>query len=367
MSDGFDLRGFQPAIISLGSHPGIIQSMLDYAYCIEQERPNMLAIISAGRKQERYFWGHEEIVVPVYAKLSDVPDEVRSQATALLNVQSARRVRDSMKEALEMLPNLKVANIFAEQVPEAHALEIAAMVQSRGVLVAGPSSVGILVPGKMKLGAIGGIKYPQLVAAGIFAPGHTAVVSTSGGMVNELIHTVTKAGHGVSFGIALGGDRYPVTSPAQAFLLAEADSATEQIVYFGELGGEDEYEIADLISDGKVNKPVIAYIAGTVAELFAVPPQFGHAKAMASQEKETAKAKKEALRTVGVNVLDVFADLATELSAQSPQAMETNDHQPIKQRRKSMIMSHISGYSLNLLSFYCQLLRKNKFNTIRHV
>lgn len=338
-----DLRDLKPAIICLGSHPGIIQSMLDYNYCIGHDGPNVIAIVGSGRKQERYFWGQGEIVIKVYPKLGAIPQELREQAAGVLNVQSARRVLASMEEAFSLLPNLRVANVFAEQVPEAHAIKVARQAAKNGVLVAGPASVGVLVPGIIKLGAIGGTQYPQLVAAGIFAPGDTAVISTSGGMVNELIHVVTHSGLGVSFAMALGGDRNPVTRPAEAFLLAEADQQTKQIVYFGELGGEDEYEIAGLMSSGKVTKPVVAYIAGTVAELFAEPPQFGHAKAMASHHKETAKAKKEVLRGAGARVIDVFADLSSELSMDNAVDHQAQRYRPIKQRRKSLIISRISG------------------------
>jgi ATP citrate (pro-S)-lyase len=338
-----DLRGLKPAIICLGSHQGIIQSMLDYDYCVGQEAPHIIAIVGSGRKQERYFWGHDEIIVKVYDKLSAIPEADRQQAVGVLNVQSARRVLTGMREAFGLLPNLRVANIFAEQVPEAHALKIAGMAAEAGVLVAGPASVGLLVPGVIKLGAIGGTQYPQLVAARIFTAGDTAVISTSGGMVNELIHTVTGNGLGVSFAIALGGDRYPITTPADAFLLAEADQQTKQIVYFGELGGEDEYVIAHLISNGKVTKPVIAYIAGTVAELFAEPPQFGHAKAMASNHNETAKAKKAVLREAGARIIDVFANLSSELLTSNEVQHMPQEHRPIQQRRKSLAISRISG------------------------
>jgi len=344
MSKELDLQNLEPVIISLGSHPGIIQSMLDYNYCLGHSAPNLVAIVSAGRKQERFFWGHDEIMVPVYAKLAKVPEQLRQQATGLLNVQSARRVLASMTETFELLPNLQVANIFAEQVPEVHALQVAALAEQHDVLVAGPASVGLLVPGVMKLGAIGGTQYPQLVAANIFSGGDTAVISTSGGMVNELIHTVTGAGLGVSFALALGGDRNPITTPAQAFLLAESDQRTRQIVYFGELGGDDEYILADLMKSGKVTKPVIAYIAGTVAGLFDQPPQFGHAKAMAANQSESAQAKKEALRTAGAKVMDVFGELATDLSAQAETGShQAKPHRPIKQRSKAMIVSRISG------------------------
>ncbi len=343
MSSLAELRGLKPGVIALGNHQGIIQSMLDYAYCIGQTEPNIIAIVGGGRKQERFFWGQAEIMVPVYASLAAVPAEKRKLAAGLLNVQSARRVLSGMREAFELLPELRVANIFAEQVPEAHALAVAEMAAKANVLVAGPASVGVLLPGLMKLGAIGGTQYPQLVSAGIFVAGNTAVISTSGGMVNELIHIVTSSGRGVSFAIALGGDRNPITTPAEAFLLAETDQATEQIVYFGELGGEDEYAIAELIKKGQVTKPVIAYVAGTVAELFAEPPQFGHAKAMAAHSNETARAKKDALRDAGVMVIDVFADLSAQLSGGNTMEQESQPHKSIEQRRKSLIVSRISG------------------------
>jgi ATP citrate (pro-S)-lyase len=337
------LNGLEPAIVCLGTHPGIIQSMLDYSYCVSKKEPDVIAIIAGSRKQERYFWGAKEIIIPVYASLSDLPAVQKKQATCLLNVRSARRVLTGMKEAFKELPNLKAATIFAEEVPEEHSLEIATEAAEKGVLVTGPASVGLLIPGILKLGAIGGTQYSQLVAARIFNPGDNAVISTSGGMVNELIHTVTGTGHGVSFAIALGGDRYPVTTPGEAFLLAEADTKTKRIIYFGELGGEDEYVIADLIKNKKVTKPVIAYIAGTVAELFAEPPQFGHAKAMAATQSETAKAKKEALRKVGVEVVDVFADLSAKVAGSRKLPPQTEVHRPIGPRRKHIIVSRLSG------------------------
>ncbi|MFI5271232.1 MAG: citrate/2-methylcitrate synthase [Candidatus Saccharimonadales bacterium] len=339
----FNLREFNAKIVSLGSHPGIIQSMLDYAYCIGIERPNIVGIIGSGRKLERYFWGEKEITIKVYKSLVSLPSDIKEEINCVLNVQSARRVLSSISEAMEELPNLKIATIFAEQVPELHSIKIAELAKEKNIIIAGPASVGVLIPGVMKLGAIGGTRYPQLVKAGIFSPGNTAVVSTSGGMVNELIHTVTGNNRGVSFAIALGGDRYPITTPADAFLMAENDPDTKQIVYFGELGGDDEYVLADLIKQGKVTKRVIAYIAGTVAELFKEPPQFGHAKAMAQNHEETATAKKDALKGVGATVIDVFEDLGPEIVKNSEGNHMDNDHKPINDRHKSLILSHISG------------------------
>jgi ATP citrate (pro-S)-lyase len=338
-----EIRMTDIRVVVLGSHPGIIQSMLDYDFLIGKQQPSIIAIIASGRKQERYFWGETEVILPVIADLKQLDPEFRKACTAVLNVQSARRVLVSSKQAIDLLPNIKMLTIFAEQTPEAHSLELYEYANSKDILIAGPSSVGILLPGYVKLGAIGGTQHRQLSEAGILDAGDTAVISTSGGIVNELIHTVTGAGFWVSFAMAVGGDRYPVTTPAQAMLLAEADKQTERIVYFGELGGSDEYEIAELIDQGRITKEIIAYVAGTVAELFETPPQFGHAKAMAQNQDESATAKKERLLQSGVHVCDTFGDVAVKLEERHTQQRRTHTVKTIGEREQSMIVSHISG------------------------
>lgn len=339
-----ELRQLSAKILALGSHPGIIQSILDYDYMIGREWPSVRGIVTGGgRKTERYFWGENEIILPVYSNLDALTLVQRQEINAILHVQSGRRVLESMTEALDKLPQTKLAVVFAEQTPEAHALALGKLAREKDVLITGPASVGIVVPGVFKLGAIGGTQHPQLVSAKIFEAGDTAVVSTSGGMVNELIHTVTGSGLRVSFGLALGGDRFALTSPADAFLLAERDDATERIVYFGELGGQDEYEIAALIKDKKITKPILAYVAGTVADLFETPPQFGHAKAMASVQSETASAKKQALREVGVTVFDSFSELAPALQALAVGREAYELKRLIGERKKYHLVSHLSG------------------------
>jgi ATP citrate (pro-S)-lyase len=337
-----DLRNIDMRVLSLGSHPGVVQAMMDYDFLSGKQQPSMVGIIARGKKQERYFWGESEVVIPVFEKISDMPDETIQKVTAIVNVQSARRVLSTTTQAMEQLPNLKVVNIFAEQTPEAHSLQLIELSKKYNVLVTGPSSVGLLLPGVLKLGAIGGTQHKQLSEAGIIDAGDTAVISTSGGIVNELIHTVTGSGLGVSFAIALGGDRYPITTPAHAMLLAEDDPQTERIVFFGELGGTDEYEIAKLIKKGKITKEIIVYIAGTVAELFENPPQFGHAKAMAQTYDESATAKKELMKVAGAIVCDSFGDIETELRRRVKQERIVTSSR-IGERHRSMIISHLSG------------------------
>ena len=99
-----------------------------------------------------------------------------------------------------------------------------------------------------------------------------------------------------------------MTTPKEAFLAAEKDPHTKTIVYFGELGGTDEYELSEMLKDKQITKQVICYIAGSVAEMFDTPPQFGHAKALAQKHEETAVGKREMLKKAGAKVADSYSE-----------------------------------------------------------
>lgn len=330
----------EPIIVCIGLHEDIIQSMLDYDYMIGSAAPRIKAIVASNKRVQRFFWGMNEISIPISETISSLPQDVINSTNCLITFQSGRRVLENLQQAVNVFQALRLVSIFAEQVPELHAQEIISIVKDKGIIVAGPASVGILIPGMLKLGAIGGTRPPQIAAANIMSQGHTAIISTSGGMVNELIHGVTSQGEGISFAIALGGDRFPVTSPMDAFLMAEHDQQTTQIVYFGELGGTDEYAIGAMISSGQITKKVIAYIAGRVAELFDTPPQFGHAKAMAQSDDETATAKIRMLASAGVQVIDSLDKLGEHIKGDMIHV------QPVRQittRDKRLISSRLSG------------------------
>jgi ATP citrate (pro-S)-lyase len=309
------LRRLDPHIVCLGSYPGIIQSILDFDYLAGRDRSSIVGIVATGRNMERYFFGSTEIAIPVYASVEQIPVATRDRANLFLNLSSGRRVLSSSLAAMAALPHLAGGVVFAEGLPERHAIELAAAATKAGLWIIGGASVGLMLPAHLKLGAIGGVQARQLEQSRLFEPGSVAVVSSSGGMVNEIIRTVANAGHHLSFSLALGGERFPMLTPADVFLAAQADPDTKTIVYFGELGGGDEYLLVDLIKAQKVTKPVIAYIAGTVAELFDTPPQFGHAKAMAARADESARAKAEALRAVGVKAALTFAEFVAAIRA----------------------------------------------------
>jgi ATP citrate (pro-S)-lyase len=296
------IRAKENKIIVFGNHEPIIQSILDFDYLSGKPEGSVVGIVTGRRGFAKMFYGRDEILIPTYATLQGLA--LKSDANYwFLNLLSGRRTLSSVIETRGQ--QFVGGSLFAENVPELHSLK---MIESNERLIVGPASVGLLVPGSMKLGPIGGITPDQISEGKITEKGSVAVMSASGGMTNELMSIATLAGHRLSFALSFGGDRFPVLSPRDAFLLAESDPETKTILYYGELGGEDEYELLKLKEEGKFTKNVIAHVAGTVASLFAESPQFGHAKAKADKVKTTATAKREALRSAGFSVSNSFTE-----------------------------------------------------------
>lgn len=332
------IRNGEDGILVLGNAPEIIQSILDADYLSGKTRPSVLGIVTQNRKALKCFFGVQEILLPCFKSISAVPPGVAPQVRFMLNVQSGRRVFDSTVAFFQAFPAALGGHIFAENMPEIHATELIRLFGSTK-LIAGPSGVGLLVPGYLKLGASGGVGVPQLIQGKLSSPGSVAVVSTSGGMTNELIVAVAAAGKGTSFSVSIGGDRFPITSLTDVLMLAEGDVATKAIVYFGELGGADEYEIVKLLDEKKLTKPVLCYIAGVIDEAFDEHMQFGHAKALVAHKDESARAKREALRAAGATVPDTFREYLEAMKALPGSITEktTIDSAPLMDRQKSIL------------------------------
>ncbi len=328
--------GEQGTLVS-GVHLPILQSTLDFDYLSGNAR-SILGIVTAGRKSVKLFWGTEEFLMPCYADFASVPEEIKDEVRFLLNVQSGRRAYESTVAFFDTFPRAIGSHIFAENVPEAHAAKLIERFGGKKV-IAGPSGVGFVVPGKLKMGAIGGVDATQIEANRLTTSGSIAVISTSGGMTGELINAVVGAGKRLSFAFCIGGDRFPISSLSEALALAEQDPATKGIAYFGELGGVDEYEIVELIRTKKLTKPMAAYIAGIIDESFEEHVQFGHAKALVAHKDESARAKREALRAANVTAPDTFPEFIEALK-NLPDTDVTDsglDISPLLARRPSIL------------------------------
>lgn len=336
------LRNTKHGIVVIGNYP-VTQAILDYDFLIGNKYPSIKAIVTNGKKTAKYFFGDKEILIPVYESCEKIPKEIAKEITLFINLQSGRSAGDSSEEALDCFHSLLGGVIFAENVPEIKALSLKEKANSKGVFIAGPASVGLLVPKALKLGAIGGTLSSQVEKLSEVDQGEIAVVTTSGGMVNELVHTFINANKGISFAVSAGGDRFSMLSPLEALLAAESDVKTKYIVYFGELGSDDEYRIRDAIKEKNITKPLYAYIGGDISESFEEPMQFGHAKALAKTEEETAKAKRDALKAVDANTFEKYENFVNTITKLKTIDMKKKTDNKLPARKKALITSTIGG------------------------
>jgi succinyl-CoA synthetase alpha subunit len=86
----------------------------------------------------------------------------------------------------------------------------------------------------------------------------------------------------------------------------QLDDETDGIVIFGEIGGSQEERLAQLMNEGRITKPVIAYVGGKAAR---EGTRFSHAGAIIEGGRGTHDGKVSALSQAGATVVDAFGDL----------------------------------------------------------
>jgi succinyl-CoA synthetase alpha subunit len=230
--------------------------------------------------------GQEVDGVPVFDTFHGAVEQTGAN-TAMIFVPP-RFAADSILEAEDAGIELIVA--ITEGIPAHDELRVFNTIKKNGrSRLVGPNCPGILSPGKANVG---------IIPAAFFREGNVGLVSRSGTLTYQIGNVLAQSGFGNSTIVGIGGDPVPGTDFIDVIAMFEEDAETELIVMCGEIGGDAEEQAAEFIA-ANVTKPVIAYIAG-----FTAPPgkTMGHAGAIVSGSRGTAKAKAEALESKGVRV-----------------------------------------------------------------
>lgn len=343
--------------IIFGNQQAAVQRMLDFDYLSGREKPSVAAVINptgGSKGLMTVFFGGKEILIPVYNNLGTAVER-HPEADVVINFASFRSAYNVSIEALNY-PTIKTLVIIAEGIPERQTRELIALSKKLGKWIIGPATVGGFVPGAFKIGNAGGAM-SNLLMSKLYRPGSVGFVSKSGGMLNEITNMLSLNSDGVYEGIATGGDKYPGTTLVEHLLRYEGNPSIKMMVVLGEVGGTEEYEIADALKKGKITKPVIAWVSGTCVKVFPSEVQFGHAGAMARGAAETADAKNAALKEAGAYVPNsyddlgelirtVYEDLKAKGEIEEKVEVEPKeipaDYNPKTMRRPTNIMSTIS-------------------------
>ncbi|WP_457594606.1 citrate/2-methylcitrate synthase [Hydrogenimonas sp.] len=286
-----------------------IQRMLDYDYVIGREKPSVAAIVAptSSNKFEKFFYGPDEIMVPLYRNTADAVSEHKN-ADVLLNFASFRTAYDVSMEAIAMGDQFRSIMVTAEGIPERLARKMNQAAKDNGILIIGPATVGAITPGAFKIANIGGT-IDNIIKSKLHRAGSAGLVTRSGGLFNELCNIISLNADGVAEGVAIGGDRFVGSVFIDHLLRMEENPDVKYMILLGEVGGTEEYKVIEAVKSGKIKKPIIAWCIGTIAKHFSSGVQFGHAGASANAERETAEAKNAAMREAGIHVPNSFNDL----------------------------------------------------------
>jgi succinyl-CoA synthetase alpha subunit len=236
--------------------------------------------------------------IPVFNTVADAVKHTGADASAIFVPPAF--AGDAILEAANA--GISVIVCLTEGIPTLDMVMVREYLNGKASKLIGPNTPGIISPGKCKIGVMAGY---------IHKPGTIGIMSRSGTLTYEVVDQLTKKGIGQSTCIGIGGDQIVGLNFVDLLEMFEKDPGTEAIIMIGEIGGTAEEEAGQFV-EKKMNKPVLAFIAGLTA-----PPgrRMGHAGAIISGGKGTAKEKMEALAKAGVKVVKNPALVGEEMQA----------------------------------------------------
>ena len=230
--------------------------------------------------------------LPVFDTVLEAVQETGANASVIY--VPAPYAADAIMEAADAGVELIIC--ITEGIPVLDMVAVKGYLGGKKSRLVGPNCPGVISPGKCKIGIMPGY---------IHKPGTIGIISRSGTLTYEAVDQLTRLGFGQSTCLGIGGDPIIGLSFVDVLELFAQDRETDAVMLIGEIGGGAEEEAADYIR-ARFPKPVVAFIAGQNA-----PPgrRMGHAGAVISEGKGSARGKMEALRSAGAVVVENPAEM----------------------------------------------------------